>query len=259
MKLDFFHQHGYQVLRGVVDPGVLGEVKQFIQQEVDRILAELSDQFGVGDLPEIVRRLKLAAQSPQDVAKDSRQYQGMTGQTPLELRLSEKLWEIPRLPALRQCVTQALDSEQIYMHMPPMARFVLPGNPNAGVPAHQDISYNKHMENFVTLWVPLVTIDEACGGVAVYEGSNLAQELLDDQTQEIWLKGLSTDGYVERHCTMEMGDALLLNQWIIHQSMPNRSQTTRLSIDYRFFSQPEKTSKHLLDIQRWQVVSPAAA
>ena len=57
------------------------------------------------------------------------------------------------------------------MHMPPTARFILPGNSAAAVPPHQDVSYNHHLTDFITAWVPFHPIDEESGGVAVFSGS----------------------------------------------------------------------------------------
>ena len=94
--------------------------------------------------------------------------------------------------------------------------------------------------------------------MAVFEGSGKPVELLEDRDQKFWLKGVPTDGYNKVHCTMDVGDALLLNKWIIHESVANTSNRIRYSIDFRFFSGRESSSKHLLDMQSWRVVEPAA-
>jgi hypothetical protein len=88
----------------------------------------------------------------------------LTGHFPLEVRLSENLWKIPYSESFYSIIKTILRSENVFMHMPPTARFVLPGNVYAGVPPHQDISYNKHMTDFITVWVPLVDIDEEGAG-----------------------------------------------------------------------------------------------
>jgi hypothetical protein len=56
---------------------------------------------------------------------------------------------------------------------------------------------------------------------------------------------------------MDVGDALLLNKWIVHESVPNVSSRIRYSIDFRFFSGRDSSSKHLLDMQTWKVIEPA--
>ena len=143
------------------------------------------------------------------------------------------------------------------MHMPPTARYILPGNVHAGVPPHQDISYNKHMSNFVTIWVPLVDIDDECGGVTMYEGSGQASEYsVEQESSDFWQQGVPTEGFRSVHCAMKAGSVLALNKWVIHGSTANRSSNIRTSIDFRFFGASDRSSKHYLDIKRHYVVKP---
>jgi ectoine hydroxylase-related dioxygenase (phytanoyl-CoA dioxygenase family) len=55
---------------------------------------------------------------------------------------------------------------------------------------------------------------------------------------------------------MRPGDVLALNPMVIHRSMPNRSERTRFSIDFRFFGDADTSAKHFLDLRTWQVVAP---
>ncbi len=58
---------------------------------------------------------------------------------------------------------------------------------------------------------------------------------------------------------MQVGDVLILSKWILHESMPNRSNKTRISTDFRFFTESERSTKHFLDMQSWQVSEPRVA
>lgn len=216
-----FLEQGYGVYPQLLDQAVLAEVRGFLES-----------------------RLPACRENP-------------SGHFDLDTRLDPRLWTIPRLPALQALLHDILDSESLFMHMPPAARCVLPGNLAAGVPAHQDLSYNRHMSDFITVWVPLVDIDDDCGGVAVYEGSNAPCEIaVPRDPQGHWLQGVSTRGYEAVHCKLRGGDVLVLNKWIIHASMPNRATRTRLSIDYRFFGGQDSSSKHYLDLQTGVVIAP---
>lgn len=176
------------------------------------------------------------------------------GQFPLETRLSEHLWDIPKEPRLRAIIEDALGSDHLFMHMPPMARKVEPENLLASVPAHQDIAYNKHLPPFVTVWVPLVDIDGECGGVSVFEGKRDAQRVAHGPH---WLEALPTEGLIHhRSPPMRTGDILIFDSLTVHQSEPNTSSHPRLSVDYRFFAEP-RSDKHFLDMQAWRVVSPS--
>lgn len=232
--LDRFHCDGYQVVRKALDPTVVLSVGAF--------LAEALESF---------RRAG---------AKPSEEAQTSSGHFPLDVRLSPRLWDLPRQESLQAIVRDALGARHLFMHMPPMARFVEPGNGMAAVPPHQDVSYNRHMSDFITVWIPFVPINAACGGVAVFEGSQRQPEMLDDLSRDVWLKPVATDGLRRVECQpMEPGDILLLNQWIIHESMPNRSAGPRLSVDLRFFGETTSSTKHCLDCQTWTVSAPQSA
>lgn len=256
MDLNHFQQHGYQVLPNVIDRGVIERVLEFLAADADDALTLLMADLGCRRIDDLLGRIDEIAAQPdfEKVPKDQRMV--MSGHFPLETRLSRTLWMVPKLPRVRQVLEEALKHAELYMHMPPTARFVLPNNRHAAVPAHQDVSYNKHMSDFVTLWVPLVPINDECGGVDVFEGSGQPVERLDDTSQKFWLKGIESEGFTRRHCTMDVGDALLLNKWIVHESHANVSQRIRISIDFRFFSGRDASSKHLLDMQTWKVIDP---
>ena len=154
-------------------------------------------------------------------------------------------------------VDAAFGGRPIFMHMPPTARFILPNNFGAAVPPHQDITYNQHLADFYTVWVPLVEIDDVCGGMAVFEGSQDEPELLDDSKSEQWLAAVSTTGFRKRACRpMSPGDLIIFNKQLIHISQPNVSTRTRLSIDMRFFPDTVVSRKHALDMQHWRVLAP---
>jgi len=256
-SLTFFRRHGYQVLHDIIDIDIAAEVGDFLIERSDAATQTLAQELDCSAPAELCAAIDNAyhrddfEQLPHDLRLT------MSGHFPLKTRLAKRLWLIPSLGRVQQMLRDVLEHDELYMHMPPTARFVMPGNAHAGVPAHQDISYNKHMSDFVTLWVPFVPITETCGGVAVFEGSGEPVEQLDDHAQKFWLKGISTDGFAKKHCTMHVGDALLLNRWIIHESMPNLSDRIRYSIDFRFFSGCNTSSKHLLDLQRWEVIEPS--
>ncbi len=257
MDLTHFHTHGYQVLPDIIDRDVVQSLVTYLSSDADDALTLLMADLRCNDIVALCQRIDEVAARPdfEKVPKDQRLV--MSGHFPIETRLSRTLWQVPKLSVVRSVLETVLNHQQLYMHMPPTARFVLPGNKHAAVPAHQDVSYNKHMSDFVTLWVPLTKIDDECGGVAVFPGSGEPVERLDNFDQKFWLQGVPTQGLPKVHCTMNAGDALLLNKWIIHESMPNLSRRVRYSIDFRFFSASEQSSKHLLDMQNWRVIEPA--
>lgn len=135
------------------------------------------------------------------------------------------------------------------LHMPPMARFVRPGNLGAAVPPHRDTAYNKHMQCFLIVWLPMVEIDAKCGGMAVYPGSHLIKDIPTQLPKKGsgWLPGLHVDGLRrEELWPLVPGDVVIMHENLVHESMPNLSDHTRLSLDYRFFSGP--SSKPFIEL-----------
>jgi hypothetical protein len=256
MDLSFFEREGYQIIRGVVPPSAVQVVREFLNDSAESSVKHLMHALETDSLEGLMQRIDEAYKSESFDGLNYELRQIMSGHFPLDVRLSRTLWEVPRQPIIREIVQAALRQSTLFMHLPPVARFVLPRHTHAAVPAHQDVSYNKHLGDFLTLWIPFTTIDEECGGVAVFEGSNRTSEVLEDFSKRFWLKGVSTDGYKRIHCTMQPGDVLVLSRWIVHQSAPNTSKRTRTSIDFRFFGSGGRSLKHHLDLQTWQVIEP---
>jgi hypothetical protein len=253
-----FAEKGYQIFRGIVPRERIEAVKGLLEESLERAL-EMMKPLGIRTDTQHVGadiRALLAAPETDKIERDLRVT--MTGHFPLDVRLDKTLWEIPRDEDVQAVIKSALGSNSLRMHMPPTARFILPSNSEAGVPAHQDVSYNRHMSDCLTMWVPLVEIDEFCGGVTVFEGSDATELPTGLNSYGIWNEGVSTEGFDVTNCVpMVPGDVLIFNKLLIHQSMPNVSDRTRFSVDYRFFRESDTSSKHYLDMQSWQVVAPA--
>jgi len=256
MDLSHFHNEGYQIVRGLIDQDALSKIHNFLDRSVGNALSLLRDAGLPVDDPGFAEQLS----NLDDAELTEQAHSVLVGHFPLEVRLSEILWQAPFLESVKAVIREALRNDTIYMHLPPTARYVLPGNSRAGVPPHQDVSYNSHMSDFLVMWMPLVPITEDCGGVVVYQGSNEEVERRRANDGGDWLGGIETDGFTKVNCApMEPGDVLLLNRWIVHGSAPNLSNATRFSVDYRFFGAPAQSDKHYLDLQTLDVVAPKAA
>ncbi len=253
-----FREKGYQIFHNVIPSELVDTLHRLLASEVAGILARLS-QIGVKpDIATAAHDIGMWLGSPRANQLDQETRVLMTGHFPTELRLSKIFWDIPRTPALQDILKTALGSDRLRMHMPPMARYILPNNLEAGVPAHQDASYNDHMNGFVTAWMPLVAIDEQCGGVTIFEGRKDGVIPAPKRVQNgVWTEAVSVDGLRPVNCVpMAPGDILIFNPYIVHASMPNLSDRIRFSVDCRFFGSDAETSKHYLDMTTWSVVTP---
>jgi Phytanoyl-CoA dioxygenase (PhyH) len=255
-----FREQGYQSFKQVIPAALVATLHRLLAPEVDENLALLSR---VGVKPDIATAAHDIAASLGGARADQLDHETrslMTGHFPTKLRLSTTFWEIPRTQALQDILRAALGSDRLCMHMPPMARYILPNNLEAGVPPHQDASYNSHMNGFVTVWMPLVDVDAQCGGVTIYQGRKDGFIPVTKRVRNgIWTEGVPVDGLTPVDCVpMAPGDILMFNPYVVHGSMPNLSNRIRFSIDCRFFSDDATTSKHYLDMTSWSVVAPTS-
>lgn len=152
------------------------------------------------------------------------------GQYPLWVRMAPELRVIARWLAHDALLFDLLRTEHLFCHWPPMARCVLPGNDKAMWPPHVDTQYNGHIVgDFLTVWMPLVPIDDACGGLSIDR-----KDLID----------------------LVPGDGVILSNSCVHASSPNRSDRPRLNCDFRFFGEGATSTKHYLDMATDIVTEP---
>lgn len=182
----------------------------------------------------------------------------LRGQFPVDVRMN---------PAVIDVAEEIFDSDLLrslfglnfrYLHMPPMARFVLPGNGGAGVPPHFDWQYNTHMSDFANVWVPAVPITDECGGVTVWElsdeeTSQTENTSVHDTSSGIvreWHDAIETEGLVSQDCVpMDPGDVLVFGTQVIHGSMANTSSRTRISMEFRWLPEGGHSTRPVLDLK----------
>jgi Phytanoyl-CoA dioxygenase (PhyH) len=262
---EIFDKEGILVVKGFLPGSVVQTVESFLRHELDR-LEVLYRQYGISIHGEdaAARLATLVSQSAATLPEAHRHT--FLGHFPLEVRLAETLREIPRFINTQPLLFELLSATRLFAHMPPTARYVLPHCSLARVPLHQDISYNRHMGDFCVVWVPLVPIDMACGGMAAYAKTQEAAEMVVERQHAAadgWLPPIDSgpDGDAERVvlAPLDPGDLVIMSKRTMHESMPNESGRLRLSCDFRFFGERSHSTKHYLDIAANTVVPPAPA
>lgn len=250
--LSFFKKEGFQVVRSVIPVALIDAIYAFLHSKKELSLQDLKKVLKTEDL---VTALNKLVHDPEKIKTYDRPVQmAFSGHFDVDTRLNPLLQSVAHLPEVRALFDAIFPKQKPFMHLPPTARFVLPGNAFAAVPPHQDISYNEQVDDFFVMWVPLCSIDDQRGGVKIFQGTNLNKQFPVGKDQGFWLSGIENLNAKEVHYHMEKGDVLLLNKWIVHASMPNTSDVARLSVDYRFFHGPSK--KHALDILENKVLDP---
>ena len=252
---------GYLIVEDVFDVESLEPMRRLIEEtaqtEMDAVLGACEN-----DAERVEKIGKLVDERPH-AEHDPRTRAVIVGNMgSLETRLSKVFWPLYQSEGLLAVLGEVFQSDRLFFHMPPAFRCIIPGNKYCAVPAHQDYMYNQHMVSqspgvldFVTVWVPFTDIDDECGGVGVYEGSG-ESDTLDFSQGNIWIDRTPTDEFSLRHCKMRMGDVLIFNKYLIHESQPNLSDHRRYSLDCRAFGHHTKSSKHHLDVERGVIIPP---
>ncbi len=252
-----YREEGWQIERGLIPAEVIAAVRARLEGALDTTLdqmRELGVRVGTPDMVGDIHAL-LNGPDAESIDRDLRVI--MTGHFPFDVRMDPAIREIPRQPAVQEFLTGLFGEPELRMHMPPIARYVLPGNADAGVPAHQDVSYNSHMSDFMTVWIPLVEITETCGGVTVFPGSDTKRHEPGMMAHGIWFDEIDMTGYQPVDCVpMQPGDVLVFNPLLTHRSMANTSDRIRFSLDCRFFPGSASSTKHYLDVNNWEIVAP---
>jgi hypothetical protein len=250
-----FARDGYAVVRDVLPVPVVNEIGAFLAESEPAAVSLLREHLKLGPNEDLCAATEaLLLNDDGTLTKELRDV--AMGHYPLATRLSDRLWTVTRVAALRTLIQTLLEDEHVFMHLPPASRFVLPGSRTAGVPAHQDFSYNAHLPRFLTVWVPFVRVDAVCGGVIVFEGSDREKRAIAQPTGP-WLGACATTDLRGIQTHLDLGDVLVLSDWIVHESAPNNSDHTRRSIDYRFFA-GGRSAKHALDLTTYEVLVPGA-
>lgn len=102
---------------------------------------------------------------------------------------------------------------------------------------HQDGFYNRGF-NFRVCWIPLMSIDERAGGLAIAPGVHTG-DYLHAQSDAPRFR-IPDDAIPAWHRSdYEMGDALIFHHKTPHMGLPNASDRFRLSMDVRFLAQSD--------------------
>ncbi|MBS14425.1 MAG: hypothetical protein CME19_22905 [Gemmatimonadetes bacterium] len=151
---------------------------------------------------------------------------------------SPELFNFVRHPAILGSISSLLGPEVAWTGSF-VTRPKLPQNASAIFPWHQDSQYygepTQHL-HVVSVWIPLVDVDENNGCLYVLPGShrwgllegNRGADNLMITTEEVDKRGKPTA------LPMSQGDILFFSNLIFHSSKPNTTDKVRWSVDLRY-------------------------
>jgi hypothetical protein len=245
---DLFGPNGWHVEPQLLEPSVVSAAHEFLddrrlhlqdqfEQWVGEPMAQKGYAFHQGQVKEYESR---------GLPKDLRHY--LRGEFDLQTRLDERLVRVLSTPKCRTYIAKFLEGDGYIIHYPPMVRFKVADAPSSVLPPHQDAPYNAHLNDFLTVWVPLVPIDEDCGGLIIYDASHTT-ELVPHVASGAWEAQATGDHsqFHTRHVLMDVGDILTFPPSLLHESAPHRSDRIRYSIDFRVVRSVSDTTKSYFD------------
>jgi Phytanoyl-CoA dioxygenase (PhyH) len=245
-----FNSQGHLLQRSVLDPSATSEALDLLlasKERLHRLLEQWTGESITDNAAFAAHQLRIPEYTAKGLPVDLQHY--LVGEFDLETRLDRRICRILATPRIRAALTSFFGSSKYYVHYPPMVRFKMADVPGSILPAHQDFTYNRHLRDFITVWVPLVDIDDQVGGLILYDGSHLDGSV-EHAPNGPWAHGLTQSSgfsYARHPVHMQVGDALLFPPLLIHESAPHRSETLRYSIDFRVFADAEDTAKSYFD------------
>lgn len=249
--LEEFENQGFAVIRKCVNKKNLNCVKKYLKEEKIKELSKLKKIVKASNQSDLINKISaIKRKSKLKQYFSEEQCKSITGHFPLEVRLSKLPLKLISKKTLG-IFKNILSTDNIYVHWPTCSRFVIPQNSFAMVPAHVDSDYNQHMQSFFTCWIPLVPINDKCGGVSFFNHKHNDSQAA--KNNGLWLKRIDTKNMQPISPKMNVGDILIFNNKVIHESRFNSSNYTRYSVDMRFFGNEQLSNKHYYDFSSKQV------
>jgi Phytanoyl-CoA dioxygenase (PhyH) len=162
----------------------------------------------------------------------------------------ETFHAVPHHASVRRCMT-ALLGPTAFPHPLSIARLIFPGNEEWTTPLHQDYPNNQGTFDLYACWIPLANCSVDGGNLSILRGShklgvaplraslgagNRRAELDHRYDGLDWVGG-----------DVRLGDALVFHSLTVHRALPNRGQSMRLSVDYRFQREGEALTEGCLE------------
>lgn len=231
-----FHRKGYLLLPNLIEPAIIEGMLGRVADAIDLRARKLYDKGKITNLHEDL--------SPslrwQRIFQDMGNFQMRRSWD--EDVISEELHTLMTLPALLD-VLESLLGPEIQATGLIALRPKVPNDKRTTVLWHQDSHYfgeDTADKTVITVWVPLVDANESNGCLQVIPESHTwgyVEAEMDSEHKSYKPLEDPTKRGTPLRCEMRTGDVLLFGNLMLHRSLPNVSDHTRWSIDFRYHSE----------------------
>lgn len=251
-----YRHFGFAHFKQVIPNALLHDIKSYLVDELSQLdaLCQQRHQVSLYDADELASTFQGKL---DQIPRDDRFL--FSGEFPTKTRLESRVEQILKCSQLNDLAKFLLECQTVFAHLPVMARYIMPHNRISAVPPHRDDQYNSHMSNFVTVWIPLVDIDEQCGGVNFYPqtpSERRTTATIATRDEYFWQAPISVENMASEMPQLSVGDILIFTPDVIHGSAANTSSQIRYSLDIRLFSERDTSSKFNLNLTTGERISP---
>jgi ectoine hydroxylase-related dioxygenase (phytanoyl-CoA dioxygenase family) len=227
-----FQREGYAVVRGLLEADAVARACEAMETLVDaiaeRLLADGRLQDAYADAPLETRLLLICARCPDEERSLFRAELHLPGLFPVFFH-----------PGLLDLVESLLGPE-VRLYPNYTARPKLPESARTLVLWHQDGGYTggqADMLRMVNVWTPLVPVTVENGCMEFIPGTHTLGMVPHVQREfylEIAEEALAPYRDAAVPIEANPGDVILFHNLLFHRGLPNRAQTIRWSLDWRY-------------------------
>ncbi|RAP76572.1 phytanoyl-CoA dioxygenase family protein [Paenibacillus montanisoli] len=230
-----FAEDGYTVVKGVLADELV-PIRSVIAAEVDRRTNEL---YAKGKITEKHENLPLSVRWAEVCKQHKQTAFGWGTDTGI---FSKAVYDLCSHPGVLD-VVESIIGPEILVNGDFSVRPKLPHEAYTTLPWHQDGYYyggrDAGSKDFIVLsiWVPLVDVDERNGCLQVIPGSTNWGLINDYVKTEGGHVACAADVEARGEVVtvpMKAGDLLVFDQFTFHRTLPNQAEEIRWSIDLRF-------------------------
>jgi len=228
-EADRFKQDGLLVLRQLLDAETLEPVRESIADYADDRIKKLVAAGAVSDpheeAPFETRWAIVSRENKLQIGEHSaREWGGRSGLT------AESIYNLGTDSRLTDIIASIIGPE-LLLRGDYWVRPSVPESPRTTFPWHRDSHYYGSSTgpnfNVLTVWIPLVDVDENNGCLKLVRGSN-QHESIEKPVDEASKYGTVMS------VPMNVGDVLIFSNLTLHASGDNTSDHVRWSIDMRY-------------------------
>ncbi|CAN5629944.1 phytanoyl-CoA dioxygenase family protein [soil metagenome] len=226
-----YEENGYLLAPGLLSNADLEPIRQAIAHTVDQLAQQL---YAAGQIEQLYEDAPLSRRLAY-------MYQNTTAKKSMGWNrevFSKAIYDLVTHPHLIT-LAETLLGPEVTVNGDYWVRTKLPGEQLTTLPWHQDSGYygaQTAPEHILSVWAPLVDVDEHNGCMQFIPGSHrwgLLPTTKDQDRHNMPTEAIEARGRVET-LQMKVGDVVAFHNLTFHRSLMNSSDDIRWSIDLRY-------------------------